>query len=315
MKKNKIVFMGTPKFAATVLKSLIEADYQVDLVVTQPDKIIGRKKTLSYSKVKELALELGLGLFQPVKIKNDFESIKEIKPDLIITAAYGQIIPKELLDIPSFGCINLHASILPKYRGGSPIQTAIKNGETETGISLMYMDEKMDSGDIIDVEKIDIDIKDTSDSLFDKLAVVASRVLLKNLPLIFNGSNGRVSQNHSEATYAYNIKKEDEFINFNRSTLEVYNHIRSLLSNPGAYAIIEGKKIKFHEVYYQIKKQEEASIFLGLNKGFIEISTNDGIILVKQIQPEGKNIMEAKSFFNGIGKGLVGKKFNEQLQN
>lgn len=306
--------MGTPEFSATILKTLYQADYDVQLVVTQPDKFVGRKKVLTASPVKEVASELGISLFQPSRIRDDFQTIVDYQPDLIITAAYGQILPKHLLEMPSLGCINLHASLLPKYRGGAPIQRAIINGENETGISLMYMDEKMDTGDVIAVKKIAILDEDTSDSLFKKLAGLASELLLEQLPLICEGKNDRLEQNHTQATYAWNLSKEDEFISFNRDVKAVYNQIRGLLSNPGAYGVISGKKIKFHQVSYQYSDANEASIFMGLDEKGIKVSAQNGFIYIQQIQLEGKSSMDSKSFYNGLGKQFVGVKFNETFK-
>ncbi len=312
MKNKKIVFMGTPFFAKTVLQSLVENNFNVTLVVTQPDKEVGRKKIKTFSEVKKYALEKGIEIFQPLKIRNDFQRVIAENPDIIITAAYGQIIPTEILNLPKFKCINLHASILPKYRGGAPIQRSIQNGEQETGISLMYMNEKMDEGDILKIEKIKIDEKDTSLTLFEKLSILASKMIIENLPLIFNNELLAIPQEHDKATYAYNLKKSDEFINFNRDVKIVYNHIRSLINNPIGYGIINNLKLKFHSCSYSEKINGKVNEFIGLIDDSIAIGCDNGTILIDKIQLEGKNILNAKDFYNGIGKKLKGEIFNEQ---
>lgn len=303
--------MGTPLFSKMVLEKLYELGYQNILVVTQPDKLVGRKKELKYSAVKHYALEKGLKLFQPLKIRKDFQTIIDFKPELIITAAYGQIIPQAILEIPKYGCVNFHASLLPKYRGGAPIQRAIMHNEKETGITLMYMNEKMDEGDILYQSSIPIDIVDTSSSLFEKLAHLSCEILETKLEDLFNGKLIPIRQDHSQATYAYNITKEEEFICFEDKTLNVYNHIRGLLSNPGCFGLIEGKKYKFHEVNFSIDTVSQAGIFLGLEDNYLKISCLDGYILVSKIQPEGKGIMDAKAFMNGYGARLRGKSFEK----
>lgn len=301
--------MGTPNFSKKVLSALIEHGYNVVLVVTQPDKLFGRKRILTPSPVKELAISHNIEVFQPLKIRNDYQRVIELKPDIIITAAYGQIIPKALLDAPIYHCVNLHASLLPKYRGGAPIQRCIINGEDKTGVSLMYMDEKMDEGDILAMEEITIDERDTSSILFDKLADLASVMIVKYLPAIFSNNLSAVRQEHEKATYAYNLKKEDEHINFNEEVKKVYNHIRGLLDNPGAYGVIEGKKYKFYDVAYTDEIYTKPGIFYGLVGDKLIIGAINGSIIVHKIQPEGKAIMEANAFYNGYGDKVKGLKF------
>ena len=310
---KRIVFMGTPSFAADVLEGLISAGYNIVLVVSQKDKEVGRKKILTPSKVKEMALKYNLPVFTPDKIRKEYLEILKYEPDLIITSAYGQIIPKELLDYPKYKCINTHASLLPKYRGGAPIQRAIINGEKETGMTIMYMNEKMDEGDILVQEKIDIDIKDNNTTLFDKLSKLALKMLLELLPKLFNGDINPISQDHNQASYAYNLNKEDEFISFNNKTLDVYNHIRGLLDNPGAYSILDNKKYKWLEVDYELKDNTKASTFVGLENDYLRIDCLDGFIKVYKLKPEGKNEMDSKSFYNGTGRNLVGKMFKEDI--
>lgn len=313
LKDLRIVFMGTPLFAKNVLEKLLDNDFNIVLVVSQEDKKVGRKQILTPSIVKEYATSKNIPVFTPHKIRNEYEEILKYEPDLIIACAYGQIIPEELLNYPKYKCINTHGSLLPKYRGGAPIQWAIINGEEKTGITLMYMSKKMDEGDIIVQKEMDIDIKDTNTILFDKLSILAGDMLVKYLPQIINGEINSHPQNHEDATYAYNLKKEDEYINFNRPVKEVYNHIRGLLDNPGAYSIFEDKKIKWINVFYEEKDNTIPLEFKGLENEYLRIDCIGGYIKVYKLKPEGKNEMDAKSYFNGQGRNLIGKKFKETL--
>ena len=309
MKNTRIVFMGTPEFASNVLEGLIQNGYNIVGVVTQADKKIGRKQILTYTKVKEVALKYDIKVLQPIKIREDYEDILALEPELIITCAYGQIIPSALLDYPKYGCINTHGSLLPKYRGGAPIQWSIINGDKETGITIMYMDKKMDEGDILFQEKIVIELEDTNASMFAKLSDLALKMLLEHLDDIISGNINPVKQDHTIATYAYNLKKEDELISFNRDYMTVYNHIRGLLDNPGAYSIIDGKKIKFHKVRCTDEVLVNPGVVYGIHNGGLLIGAINGSIIVDEIQSEGKNKMNAKDFFNGAGKNLVNKMF------
>src|SRR5574344_2048402 len=223
-KELKIVFMGTPDFAVPVLEALIK-DYNVRAIVTQPDKLVGRDQHLSYSPVKKVGMEHTMLVLQPVKIRTDFQEVINLEPDLIITCAYGQIIPKEILDCPRLGCINVHASLLPKLRGGAPIQHAIMDGYKETGVTIMYMNEKMDDGDIIAQEKITIGDEETADSLYERLKVLGRDLLMKTLPSIIDGTNSRTKQDLNEVTYAFNIKREDEKLDFAKNKYQLHNQI------------------------------------------------------------------------------------------
>ena len=297
--------MGTPQFASNVLEGLISNGFNIVGVVSQPDKEVGRKKVLTPSPCKEVAIKHGIPVFQPSRIRNDYKDILDLKPELIITCAYGQIIPEEVLNYPKYHCINTHGSLLPIYRGGAPIQRAIINGDEYTGITLMYMSKGMDEGDIITQKKLKIEIEDTNTDVFNKLSDLALAMLLE---LDINNINA-YPQDNSKATYAYNLSKEDEYISFNENVYRVYNHIRGLLDNPGAYSILEGKKYKFHKVRFIKNNTNKPGCVIGMNDNALEISCVDGSILVDIIQPEGKNIMNAKDFYNGIGKTLVGKVF------
>ena len=303
----RIVFMGTPAFAALILESLVEK-YEVVLVVTQPDKLVGRKQVLEYTEVKKVALLHGIPVFQPNKIKEDYQTVLDAKPDLIITAAFGQFIPKEILDYPEYGCVNVHGSLLPKYRGGSPIQSAIIRGEKETGITIMYMASKMDAGNIIAQKAIPILPTDDNGSLFEKLSVLGRDLLLDTLPSIFAKTNPSIVQDESEATYAYNIKHEEQFINWNNSSESIFNLIRGLSPAPTALTSINGTIIKVFKA--QIVTEQTTGVpgeIIKTNKE-LWVKTQDGAIAILELQQSGKNEMDVKSFLNGqklLSLGMV----------
>ena len=310
MNDFRIVFMGTPKFASDVLIALLKSNFNIVGVVSQPDKEVGRKKVLTPSITKTTALKYNIPVLTPYKVKDDFKEIIDLNPDLIITCAYGQIIPNELINYPKFKCINIHGSLLPYGRGGAPIQHALMDGLDYTGITIMHMNDKMDEGDILVQDKIKIDDKDTYTILFDKLAKLASNLLTHFLPKYFNGDYKAIKQDSSSATYTYNIKKEDEFISFNDSCKNVYNHIRALLDEPGCYFVINNKRYKILSAFYEIRKIDEPNLFVGLFDNYLRINCIDGFIKIYTIKPEGKNEMDAKAFFNGVGKSLVNLKTN-----
>lgn len=305
-KNIKVVFMGTPLFSVPILEGLID-NYNVIAVVTQPDKPVGRGGKISISPIKEVAINNNIKVLQPIKIKEDYKDIISLKPDIIITAAYGQIIPKELLDYPKYGCINVHASLLPKLRGGAPIHHAIIDGYTKTGITIMYMDIGMDTGDIISTKEVDILDTDTMTSLHDKLKIIGRDLLLDTLPYIISGNIKRIKQDENEVTIAYNIRKEEEKIDFNKTKKEIYNQIRGLNSYPGAYAFIDDKRIKIwnsyitDKVYDSLTNGEISNIY----KDGIGIKVSDGEIVITDIQLEGKKRMLASSYLNGIDKNIL----------
>lgn len=277
-------------------------------VVSQPDKEAGRKRILQPSSVKQTAMELGLPVVTPGKIRNEYEEVLKFDPELIITSAYGQIVPKSLLDYPKYKCINTHGSLLPKYRGGAPIQRSIINGETKTGMSIMYMNEKMDEGDILYQEELDIDIHDTNTDIFNKLSDLALKMLLEFLPRFFEGDFTPVKQNDEEASYAYNLDKEIEHIDFNDDVLKIYNHIRGLLDNPGCFFMMKDRKYKIEKCFFEYCKDVEPNTFVGLENDYLRFDCNNGYIKVYMIKPEGKNSMDGKSFYNGVGRTLTGEK-------
>lgn len=313
-KDIRIVFMGTPEFASNVLKGLVENNYNIVGVVSQPDKEVGRKRILTPSPVKEMALSHGLKVLTPVKIRKEYEEVLSLEPDLIITCAYGQIIPKALLEYPKYKCINTHGSLLPKGRGGAPIQRSIMNGEDKTGITIMFMNEKMDEGDILYQEEMPIDIHDTNATLFNKLSDLALQMLLKFLPEYIKGNYTAIKQDNDKASYTYNITKEEEFISFNEDVKKVYDHIRGLLDNPGAYFVANDKKYKLISVDFEYCNDTDAGLIRGLENNYFRIDAINGFIKVLKIKPEGKNEMDARAFFNGAGRSLVNVKTRETYE-
>ena len=302
MKDIRIVFMGTPSFAVPILEEVIKK-YNVVMVVSQPDREKDRKGNIIYSPCKQLALDNNIEVFQPIKIKDEYQKILDIKPDIIITAAYGQIIPSIILDYPKYGCINVHGSLLPKLRGGAPVHHAIINGDKVAGVTIMYMDKKMDSGDIISQASTDIGEDTTLDELYSRLSYMGRDLLMDTLPSIFNGTNKRIKQNEEEVTYGLNITKEEEKINFNNSINDIHNRIRGLSSIPGAYAILNGKRMKIYKsIKTNILSNDKAGVIVRIDSDGIYVTTNDYIIRLIDIKLEGKNRCLVKDFINGIKK-------------
>ena len=313
MEKIRVVFMGTPEFCVPILKMLID-NYNVVGVVTQPDKQVGRKRVLTPSPIKKVALENDITVFTPLKLKFEYEEILELKPDIIVTCAFGQLVPVEILNYPKYGCINVHASLLPKYRGGAPIQRAIMNGEEKTGITIMYMNEGLDTGDMIEKSEVLIKHNDNYETLSNKLMESGVSLLKETLPMIIEGKIKREIQNSKEATTAPIISRGDEKLDFNKTSFELRNHIRALSPIPGAYATLDGKNIKIYSArvsdhIYMEKKNGE---IVKLYDDGIGISTADSELIITDIKIEGKNRMSVKQFFNGNDKEeLLGKIFNE----
>ena len=312
MKDLKVIFMGTPEFSVNVLHRLI-CNTNVIAVVTKPDKLVGRKQVLTESAVKKVALENNIKVIQPIKIRNEYQGILDLNPDIIITCAYGQFLPKEILDYPKYGCINVHASLLPKLRGGAPIHKAIIEGYTTTGITIMYMGEKMDNGDIISQKSIEIEATDNVGTLHDKLSLLGAELLMETLPNIISGHINRIVQNEDEVTFAYNISREDEHVDFNKSKIEVFNHIRGLNPWPVAYAILDGEEIKIYEAMIgeNIYKEKSNGEIVTLYKDGIGVKVSDGEIILKTIKPSGNKKMNVKDYLNGFKErnNLIGKVF------
>lgn len=309
-KNIKIVFMGTPDFAVPVLQGLIE-NYKVKAVVTQPDKPVGRKGEIIACPVKREATNNTILVIQPNNLREEWQDVVSLHPDLIITCAYGQIVPRELLVYPKYGCINVHASLLPKLRGGAPIHHAIIDGYKKTGITIMHMSPGLDEGDIISQEELEILDTDTASSLHDKLSIMGRDLLLKTLPSIIDGTATRTPQDNSISTFAKNISKEDERINFDNNRRQVFNQIRGLNAWPGAYCMMDGKRLKVFESYIT------SNAFTGMHNGQITaiyedgfgVKVDNGEVVFTVIQPEGKSKMKCSDYLNGIQsrESLIGK--------
>jgi methionyl-tRNA formyltransferase len=305
---TKIVFMGTPDFSVPILRQIISDGYDVIGVVTQPDRPVGRKRVLTPPPVKVEALNHGIPIYQPEKIrqKEELEKILSLKPDLIVTAAFGQILPNELLEAPAHGCINVHASLLPELRGGAPIHYAIMQGKKKTGITIMYMVEKLDAGDILTRVEVPITDLDNVGTLHDKLSKAGSELLSETLPLLLAGKLTPVKQNNEDATFAWNIKREQEKIDWTKAGEEIYNHIRGLNPWPVAFTSLDGNVLK-------IWKAEKVRGFSGNEPGTILKIETDGILIstgnetaikIKELQPSGKTKMTSEVFLRGAGSKI-----------
>lgn len=310
----KVVFMGTPAFSAPILRMLHEEGYNILAVVTQPDRPVGRKKVLTPPPVKEEAVRLGLPVIQPEKLRGseELQQILDLQPDLVVTAAFGQILPKELLEAPRLGCINVHASLLPKYRGGAPIHQAIIDGQEKTGVTIMYMAEKLDAGDIISQREIVIEESDYTGSMFEKLSDVGRELLMDTLPSIIDGTNARIPQDESQVTYASNISREQERIHWEKGARTIYNQVRGLHPWPVAYTTFEGSnfKIWWAQVGHTTNNATPGEV-VRIAKDYFEIATGDGSSLaVYDCQPAGKKRMLAEEYLRGTGAKLqIGDRF------
>ena len=308
--KKRVCFMGTPQFAVAILDALVQSDIEVVAVVSQPDKKVGRKQILQATPVKERALYYNIPVLQPIKIKESLEELKELNLDLIVTCAYGQFIPESILNTPKYGSVNIHASLLPKYRGGAPIHKAIINGETETGITIMRMVKKMDAGDIIFQETCPIYEEDDFGLLHDRLQEVGSNMIKKYLDKLFDFELKTQIQDESLVSFSYNISSEEEFVNFNDSVKNVVNKIRGLNPWPVAHSIIDNKKVKlFKAVKSDLTSDLDVGTVIGLYQDGLAVKVKDGVILIKELQVEGKNRMTAQAFYQGMGKQWVNLKF------
>lgn len=304
--------MGTPDFAVPVLKSLIETpDIQVVLVVTQPDRPVGRRQKLTPPPVKKVAEKFDIPVFQPEKMQAEYEEVLTYEPDIIITAAYGQLLPKPLLDAPEYGCINVHASLLPQLRGGAPIHYAILEGKKETGITIMYMAEKLDAGDIISQESLPINVSDHVGILHDQLATIGADLLVKTLPSIFAKTNERIEQNEAEATYAPNITREQEKINWQETNERVYNHIRGLHPWPVAYTTFQNERMKIWWGEMDDHTYEgEVGEIVTVTEDYFTVLCGDGKgVRITDIQLAGRKRMLVKDFLRGNKEAIkVGQK-------
>ncbi|MFJ7508032.1 methionyl-tRNA formyltransferase [Peribacillus simplex] len=314
---TKIIFMGTPDFSVPVLKRIINEGYDVIAVVTQPDRPVGRKKVLTPPPVKVEAEKQGIPVYQPEKIreKEELEKIIALNADLVVTAAFGQILPNELLDAPKYGCINVHASLLPELRGGAPIHYSILQGKEKTGITIMYMAEKLDAGDILTQAEVTIEEEDNVGTLHDKLSKIGSDLLAETLPKLINEELQAIKQDETKASFAPNIKRSQEKIDWSKSGEDIYNHVRGLNPWPVAYTTLDGSILKI----WQVKKLEDGKQALPgtvldvQNDGFIVSTGNETAILVTELQPSGKKKMPAKDYLRGAGSFIkAGMKLGEQ---
>ncbi|MGZ9586997.1 methionyl-tRNA formyltransferase [Paenibacillus marinisediminis] len=301
---TKIVFMGTPQFAVPVLQMLLDEGYEVAAVVTQPDRPVGRKRVLTPTPVKALALEHGITVWQPEKLRKSetVQDIQALAPDLIVTAAYGQILPKAVLDVPCYGCINVHGSLLPAYRGGAPIQRSIINGEPKTGVTIMYMAEGMDTGDMISRVEVPITDADNAGTMFEKLSVEGSELLRRTLPELLAGSITAVPQDHEAATYAPNLKREDERIDWSRTSRELFNQVRGLVPYSGAFTTWNDEVFKVWATKLTsaaVRGDQQPGTVLNVSEQGIEVKTGDGSLLLTEVQPAGKKAMPVQEFMRG----------------
>ncbi len=313
---TKIVFMGTPDFSVPILRRIVKEGYEVIGVVTQPDRPVGRKRVLTPPPVKAEAIQLGIPVFQPEKIRQheQLEEILALHPDLIVTAAFGQILPKELLEAPTFGCINVHASLLPELRGGAPIHYALIQGKEKTGVTIMYMAEKLDAGDILTSVEVPITDEDNVGTLHDKLSAAGADLLAETLPQLLEGRLIQKPQKHEKATFAWNIKREQEKIDWAKTGEEIYNHIRGLNPWPVAFTTMEGQVLKIWrgEKVNGYKREEPGTIINFEPDGIIVSSGNGTAIKITELQPSGKTKMSSEQFLRGAGSKIQqGSKLGE----
>ncbi len=307
----KIVFMGTPDYAVKTLEALVDAGHEVVAVFAQPDKPVGRKRILTAPPVKVCAENLGIPVFQPETLRDGVaaEKLEEIAPDAIVVVAYGKILPKSILSVAKYGCINGHASLLPKYRGASPIQWCIVCGETKTGVTTMYMDEGMDTGDILEQTEVAIGADETAEELFERLSVISAELMVSTLSKLEKGELKPQKQVEAEATYAPIIKKEMAFIDFKTMTAnEVFNAVRGYYSWPCSYFMLDGKRIKVIKTAVGEKSGKPVGTVAESSDSFSIVCADSVTVKLLEIQPEGKTQMSAKQFLNGnkIPVGTLG---------
>lgn len=310
---TKIIFMGTPDFSVPILKEL-HKEYGVDLVISQPARPVGRKKVMTDPPVALAAKLLGIELYQPETMNSEeaLKIVSDIEPELIITAAFGQLLPENILNVPDKGALNVHASLLPKHRGGAPIHRALINGDSETGVTIMYMAKKLDAGDIIAAESIKIEDDDNTGTLFDKLSRVGAALLMKTLPAVIEGTNARTPQNDSEATFSPNILKADEVIRFNQPARDVFNHIRGLAPWPVGHTMQDDKRLKIFAAELTDEKTDAApgTITGKSDNGFL-VAAADGLVNITEVQLAGKKKNNALDFISN-NNDLIGTKLGEK---
>ena len=310
MEKNnlKLVFMGTPEISAYVFEKMIEDGYHFVGLVAQPDHPVGRKGLIEKVPTKVVAEKYNIPVFQPIKIRDDYAFIDDIKPDLVITLAYGQIVPQGFLDKIPMGCLNLHGSLLPKYRGASPIQSALINNETVTGVTLMEMVKAMDAGRMYAKKEIEIEEDDNASILFSKVKMAASELVLEALPKYINGELKGEEQNESEVTFCSTIKPEQEKLDLDLSAKQLVGWIRGLSDEPGAYLYLNNNKLKIYKAkVVDNSVTDEIGTILKADKFGLYMQTKDGVISLLEVQKEGKKRMDYRSFING-NQNLLGQK-------
>ncbi len=295
----KIVFMGTPDFAVPCLKALIADGNEIVGVFSQPDKPKGRKFVLTPPPVKKTALEYGISVYQPKTLKDGsaLEILKQLSPEMIVVAAYGKILPKEIIDFPKYGCINVHASLLPEYRGASPIQTAIIEGKSKTGVTAMYMDVGLDTGDILMKSELDIGENETADELHDRLSELGAELIVKVVHSALEGTLTKQKQDDEKSSYAKMLTKDMSALDFTESAQNVHNRVRGLNSWPGATALLNGKKVKLHKTVVLDNNGEPGQV---LSIDPLVVACGKGSIEIIEIQSEGKRKMTAREFVNGL---------------
>ena len=295
----RVVFMGTPDFSVPALER-IASEHEVVAVVTQKDKPKGRGQSVAYTPVKESALKLNIPVLQPDKVKEGsfVEELRTLNPDVIVVIAFGQILSKEILDMPKYGCVNVHASLLPKYRGAAPIQWAVIDGEEKSGVCTMKMDEGLDTGDIIDVEEVELDPKETGGSLFDKLATLGGELILKTLQNLEFGNAQFIKQDDSKSTYAKKMTKDLGHIDFTKDAVSIERLIRGLNPWPSAFTYLDGKVMKIWDADV-VDQSGESGMVISEDKDSFVIATGDKALKVNELQLEGKKRMKASDFLNG----------------
>ncbi|MFA5917328.1 MAG: methionyl-tRNA formyltransferase [Candidatus Gracilibacteria bacterium] len=304
----KLAFFGTGEFSKNILKGILDMGTNTDvcLVVSQPDKPVGRDKKVIETPIKKFSIENNIEVLQPVKLRNNeefFDKLRKLNLDFIIVVAYGKIMPKEILEIPKYGCINIHGSILPKYRGASPIQESLKNGDKKTGLTIMYMSEGMDEGDILKIEEIDVDNVDKTGDIFNKFEKIGPKLLINTLNGIVDGNIKGIPQDNSKATYCKKIEKENGYIDFkNETSFEIYNKFKAYYNWPGIYTFFEGKKLNLEEISIvnnTSESRQTGQVIKLENKKIGVICADNKVILIEKVKLEGKKSMSTIDFING----------------
>ena len=311
MKKPRMIFFGTPEFAVSILQTVIDMECNVVAVVSQPDRPVGRKHVLTPTPVHALADQYDIPCLQPEKLTENIDMILDYQPDIILTCAYGQFVPSKILSYPKLGCINIHPSLLPKFRGGAPIHHAIMAGEKQTGVSIMEMVKKMDAGKVYAQVTLDIGEDETQAELSERLNVAACQLLKDSLQDYMYGKLPGIEQDEEKVIIGNNISREEEEVHFSLEDIdEIYNHIRGLIDWPIAYGKLDGKRIKFYKVRKEKKDvHEQAGTVLGFKDHALEIACQNGILKVYELQMEGKKRMDADVFKNGYANEVIGKVF------